>query len=400
MGLYKSSEVKNNQGDHVAANFKPCAIGDLQTPSLLLDPRRMARNIVRMRQQITRLGVGFRPHVKTAKCLEVISLLSDNGALPVTVSTLQEAEQLAQVGYRDILYAVGMIPNKIARVQALRDRGVDIKVIVDNPEAAAALSAAAVVSDNPVPVLIEIDSDGHRAGVKPDDVEALRTTAANLSGGVCLGGVLTHAGGSYSSHSQDEIRGYAERETRAVVDAAEALRKGGYQVDIVSLGSTPSVLFSDDMTGVTEARAGVFVFFDLVMAGLQVCDVDDIAISVLASVGTVQADRGRFIVDAGWTAMSRDRGTSVQKVDQGYGLVCDIAGRPIPDLIMTEANQEHGVLALREGSTQSLPDLGIGDLVRILPNHACATAGQHAAYSVIDEEQGGVVDRWSRFGGW
>ena len=35
---------------------------------------------------------------------------------------------------------------------------------------------------------------------------------------------------------------------------------------------------------VTELRAGVYVFFDLVQAGLGVCGVDDIALSVLATV--------------------------------------------------------------------------------------------------------------------
>ena len=98
--------------------------------------------------------------------------------------------------------------------------------------------------------------------------------------------------------------------------------------------------------------------------------------------------------------MSRDRGTASQPVDQGYGIVCDVHGKPYPDLIMTECNQEHGAIALRPGSTATLPKLTIGDLVRILPNHACATAGQHGGYLVTDEARNVIVDRWLRFGGW
>ena len=145
---------------------------------------------------------------------------------------------------------------------------------------------------------------------------------------------------------------------------------------------------------------GVFVFFDLVMAGIGVCAVDDIALSVLGSVIGHQREKGWIIVDAGWMAMSRDRGTARQKIDQGYGLVCDLHGRPIPDLIMADANQEHGVLAMRPGSSESLPELPIGSMVRILPNHACSTGAQHTAYQVVRGEADAVEATWPRTGGW
>ena len=61
------------------------------------------------------------------------------------------------------------------------------------------------------------------------------------------------------------------------------------------------------------------------------------------------APEGWIIVDAGWMAMSRDRGTASHAVDQGYGVVCDAAGRVIEDLLMVATNQEHGILALRPG---------------------------------------------------
>ncbi|HXO96630.1 MAG TPA: hypothetical protein VN857_08610 [Chthoniobacterales bacterium] len=80
--------------------------------------------------------------------------------------------------------------------------------------------------------------------------------------------------------------------------------------------------------GVTEVHAGVFVFFDLMMAGLEVCSIDDIAISVLATVLGHQPGRGWIITDAGFMALSRDRGTARQEIDQGYGKVCDIEGKP------------------------------------------------------------------------
>jgi D-serine deaminase-like pyridoxal phosphate-dependent protein len=169
---------------------------------------------------------------------------------------------------------------------------------------------------------------------------------------------------------------------------------------VVSVGSTPTAHFAGSLDGVTEVRAGVFVFFDLVMAGIGVCEIDDIALSVLGTVIGHQPEKGWILVDAGWMAMSRDRGTAKQKIDQGYGLVCDIEGRPVGDLILSDANQEHGIITVRPGSDAQLPDLPIGTRVRILPNHACATGAQHEAYQVVRSDSDKIEAVWPRFGGW
>src|SRR5690606_33373784 len=122
--------------------------------------------------------------------------------------------------------------------------------------------------------------------------------------------------------------------------------------------------------------------FDLVMHGLGVCDLSDIALSVMCAVIGHQKKKGWVITDGGWMAMSRDRGTARQSLDQGYGVVCDQDGTPIPGLIMKDANQEHGVIVHRDDASLT-PMLPIGTLLRILPNHACSTAAQHASYAVV-----------------
>lgn len=165
------------------------------------------------------------------------------------------------------------------------------------------------------------------------------------------------------------------------------------------MGSTPTAHFAEDLTGVTEMRAGVFMFFDLFMTGVGVCKVEDNALSVLATVIGHQREKGWIIVDAGWMAMSRDRGTARQAVNPGYGLVCDVNGQPYPDLQLADAKQEHGILAIRMGSGAALPDLPLGARVRIHPNHACATGAQHASYKVVADRRD-VVATWPRLSGW
>jgi D-serine deaminase-like pyridoxal phosphate-dependent protein len=131
-----------------------------------------------------------------------------------------------------------------------------------------------------------------------------------------------------------------------------------------------------------------------------VCAIDDIALSVLATVIGHKPEKGWILVDAGWMAMSRDRGTARHPVDQGYGLACSIDGVPYPDLIVVETSQEHGTLAVRPGSGAKLPHLPIGARVRILPNHACATGAQHDQYHVVRSGGREVVATWPRVRGW
>jgi D-serine deaminase-like pyridoxal phosphate-dependent protein len=373
-------------------------LNDILTPALVLDEGRMSRNIERMRRRLEGLGVGFRPHVKTCKSVPIARRMMPTPGGPITVSTLKEAEQFASHGVTDVLYAVGITPGKLPHVSELRARGCDLAVILDSLEAAEAVSAHCTANACEVPVLIEIDADSHRGGVKPDGPELIGIGRA-LTRGASLRGVMTHAGGSYDCRSAEAIAAMAEQERAAVVLAASRLRASHLPSPVVSVGSTPTATFARNLSGVTEVRAGVFVFQDLVMAGLGVCAVDDIALSVLVSVIGHQREKGWILTDGGWMAVSRDRGTAAQPVDQGYGLVLDANGRVVPGLVMTGANQEHGILARRDGGQIDWPAFGVGTRLRILPNHACATAAQHTEYLVVRESTA-ITARWPRFSGW
>ena len=372
----------------------------LTTPCLILDEARMTRNIRRLADKAAALGVTLRPHLKTAKSTEVARRVLTDGVGPATVSTLAEAEVFADAGVHDILYAVGITPQKLPRVLALRDRGCDLVILIDSIAQARSVAAAARAAGKPIPALIEIDSDGHRGGLRAGDTDLIEIGQLLHGSGAGLRGVMTHAGESYGVSGWAAHAEFAAKERDATVAAAQALRAAGLPCPVVSVGSTPTAHAAEDLAGVTELRAGVYMFFDLVMAGIGVCDTDDIALSVLTTVIGHQHDRGWVLVDAGWMAMSRDRGTSAQAVDQGYGIACDIEGKIYPDLIVRQANQEHGIIALRPGSSATLPDLPVGARLRILPNHACATAAQHGSYHVIPADGSAQLRQWHRFGGW
>jgi D-serine deaminase-like pyridoxal phosphate-dependent protein len=229
---------------------------DLQTPCLVVDAARVEHNIARLHRRITELGVRLRPHLKTAKSVDVARMVMSSPHGPATVSTLQEAAQFAGAGVRDMIYAVGIVPDKLPRVLALREQGVDLAVILDTLPQAEAVAAASREAGAPIPALIEIDCDGHRSGILPTDQKRLIGIARALRQGAELRGVLTHAGGSYAARGTQALQKAAEEERRAVVSAANILRKAGFPSPVVSVGSTPTAHFAVDLTGVTEVRAG------------------------------------------------------------------------------------------------------------------------------------------------
>ena len=371
----------------------------IDTPAALIERTRMQRNIERMQQHMNELGVRFRPHVKTSKCIEVAKAQREAGAQGITVSTLKEAGQFFAEGFTDILYAVGMAPHRLPHALELRRRGCALGILTDSVASAKTIAEFGRENGEAFDVLIEVDTDGHRSGIKPEEDALIEVGRVLHEGGMRLGGVMTHAGSSYELDTPEALKAMAEQERSGCVRAAQRLREAGLPCPVVSVGSTPTALAADALDGVTEVRAGVYVFFDLVMRNVGVCTEADIALSVLTTVIGHQADKGWAIVDAGWMAMSRDRGTQKQKRDFGYGQVCDLEGRVLGGYVLGGANQEHGILS-REGE----PDMDIearfpiGTRLRILPNHACATGAQFPEYHALSQD--GSLQTWGRFHGW
>jgi len=369
----------------------------MDTPIALLDVKRMQRNILRMQRQADALGVSLRPHVKTHKCAEVVSAQMAAGARGITVSTLKEAEYFFTQGIHDILYAVAMAPHKLPQALALRRQGCALTLITDSLAAAQAIVDFGQLHGETFAVLIEIDCDGHRSGVKPQAPLLLEISRLLHEGGM-LAGVLTHAGESYGLDTPEALQAIAEQERARCVAAAEAIRDAGLPCPQVSVGSTPTALSAVSLEGVTELRAGVYVFFDLVMHNIGVCRQDELALSVLSTVIGHQPEKGWIITDSGWMAMSRDRGTQSQKRDFGYGQVCTETGEVIDGLLLGSANQEHGVASFSEGSVDVREAFPLGTRLRVLPNHACATGTQFERYHALLEN--GDVQEWQRLRGW
>jgi len=363
-------------------------LADLPTPCLVLDRTILVHNLSVMATALNRHGVPLRPHMKTAKSIDVarLALMGQPGG--IAVSTLAEAEYFTGHGITDILYAVGIAPQKLNRVATLNASGAQIIVVTDDPAAAVAIAGHPFAPR----ALIEIDSGEERGGISPDD-DLLIELAVRL--GPSLVGVMTHAGHSYAAQGVHDITGIAEMELTSVTRAAQRLRQAGYRADIVSAGSSPTALHAGSLSGLTEVRAGVYMFGDLFQAEIGTHPPDAIAVTVLASV--IGRRPGRVLVDAGGLALSKDRSTEATPNDYGFGLALDIAGQPsYGRAIVRRAYQEHGVIEVDPAHPIDLP---IGGKLRIAPNHTCMTTAAHDRYFVVD---GGheLVAVWHRVNGW
>ena len=383
-------------------------LSDLDTPALILDRRRLEANLARMSERARALGVDLRPHMKTAKSAEVGRLATAGHSGGITVSTLKEAEYFAEHGFTDVVYAVGVSLDKLARVARLQAQGTRVTLLTDNLGVARGIGARAAELGARFEVLIEIDTGDGRAGVAPDSA-ALVEIGRALHGAedVDLRGVLTHAGQSYACRKVAEVQEVAEAERAGAVRGAERLRAAGLPSPVVSVGSTPTAVHARGLDGVTEMRPGVYVFNDVFQAQIESCAMSDIAVTVLATVTGHQRARGEVVIDAGGLALSKDRSTAAAPHDVGYGLVVDLAcGDSLPELQVARVSQEHGVVAAMgaaRGTTGGgdLPfdALPPGARVRVLPNHACFTAAAYEFYYVVD---GGdeIVAEWPRVNGW
>ena len=381
-----------------AADRPPQPLRDLQTPALLIDELAVRANCRAMLERTARAGVRLRPHLKTAKSAAVARLATGGGD-GLTVSTVAEVAYFARAGYRDLTYAVGIVPGKIDALAAIcRETGTHTTLILDHPATAAPVAARAAECDAAFDVLIEIDTGGRRGGVLPGsdillDLAQAIAAAPNLR----LTGVLTHAGHSYHAHSPAEIEAIAEDERRGAVTAAARLRAAGFPCPVVSIGSTPTILRGRSFEGITEVRPGVYTLFDLTQFCLGLCALSDIAASVLATVIGHNRSAGALVIDAGALALSKDISASEFRPDIGYGLVQSLPGTAPSGggLCVRDVYQEHGLVGPADGSEPDWSKHPIGSRLRILPHHVCMTAAAFDEFHVVDRN-GNVCAVWDK----
>jgi D-serine deaminase-like pyridoxal phosphate-dependent protein len=249
-----------------------------------------------------------------------------------------------------------------------------VRISLDSYEVAKAASDFFAKRKQKLNVLLEMDNGFGRCGLQSLEEACVLADRIGDLPGVELIGVMVFAGHSYRTTNTSQLIQIGRGEGSQAVDVAASLKARGHNIHEVSVGSTPTTPYAARVEGVTEARPGVYVFMDQKQITLGSATLEECALAVLGTI--VSHPRpDRFIVDAGLKALSGD----TFGLDN-YGLLLDY-----PQIKVNWASEEHGVIQLRP--EQSIPNLQIGDKVRIIPDHACGTTNMHDSLFVVRGEQ-------------
>ncbi|KAI9901948.1 hypothetical protein N3K66_003765 [Trichothecium roseum] len=385
----------------------PRGVGALPTPSLTLSLPILKRNIAAVHQDVEKLGIGFRPHVKTLKCLEVTRMMLDNGKYRgIIASTLTEIRgvlPLVKEGLLDeCVYGIPFYPGVLPQLLDLRKQ-VKIILMIDNEQQITLLEQQTPQSERPWDVFVKLDVGSHRAGVRSHS-EALRDlvrAASSSPRAVSVYGFYCHAGHSYGGRTREQAEETLQVEIDSVLDAAKLLSSSDNKNLVVSIGSTPTAHVIASMKATIpnnvklELHAGNFPVHDLQQVSTGVIRDEDQAALLRAQVCSVYPERNEALINAGAVAISRETGGGFS----GFGRV---AGQPGWGVV--RMSQEHGILGLDDDDGgapgERVEDrFRVGQDVSLRVNHVCITAAAFYVYYVLDGDDK-VVDAWVPWKGW
>lgn len=333
---------------------------ELTTPSVIVHLDIAERNIETMAQRLKQAGIAHRPHIKTHKSIALGRKQVEAGAIGITTAKLGEAEVFAEAGFDNILVAYPLLgQDKLQRFAALHER-ITVITTMDSMEVARGLSSVGAQTNKPVQALIEIDLGMHRCGVQPENAVAFAEEVRRTLPGVEIVGLMEYNSLVRKEKTDDEKRAALKSQYAVVSSVAEELRNAGFRMDIVSAGSTVAATYPDAVQGVTEVRAGSYIFQDATGVSIGIAKEEDCAIRIVATVVSTPYP-GHASIDAGSKTLTSDGAHG----RTGYGIV---VGHP--DVVISSLNEEHGYLQF----DPSKDTFKVGQRIEIIPNHGCVVS--------------------------
>ncbi len=350
----------------------------LDTPCILIDLDVAEKNIVRMQEKADKYGVFLRPHIKAHKIPELAHMQLRTGACGISASKISEAEAMAESGIDDIFIANQIVTEtKLNRLAAL-SRQIKVSVGLDSLIGARMLSEVFSAAGCPMDYLIEINSGLDRCGVLPGEKAVRMFKAIRNLPSIRFKGIFTHAGHVYSKNSLKEVKNVSHHESAVMSETTKYFQEMGVPSEIVSVGATPTMKVWQGHEGVNELRPGNYIFNDVMQVSLGVAGLEDCALTVLATIIS-KPEPNRAIIDAGSKVFALDKGAHGNEMLKGFGMVLG------KNAAIDRLSEEHGIMSI-----DPREDLEIGDMVHIIPNHACTVVNLFdRAYGVRSDQ---VVD--------
>jgi D-serine deaminase-like pyridoxal phosphate-dependent protein len=355
----------------------------LSRPTLLVDEDKCRNNIERMAAKAKSSGVLFRPHFKTHQSAAVGEWFREYGVDRITVSSVEMAEYFAAHGWLDILVAFPVNVREIVAINRLA-ADVSLHLLLESVVSARFLHENLKSKTG---VWLKIDTGNQRTGLSAGSItEIMKVTGIiSRSEKLTFNGFLAHDGHTYSAKSREEIVSIHQRSVTLLNNLKKEIEKD-FHVPLISLGDTPSCSIIERFEGLDEIRPGNFVFFDVMQYALGTCSLNDIAVAMACPVVAIHRQRNQMVIHGGAVHLSKEfldmdglkhYGLVVLFTEQGWS-------EPVPDCYVQSVSQEHGII---HASDELLETINIGDLVGILPVHACLTASLFRHFCLLDGRQ-------------
>jgi len=352
----------------------------LSRPAFLVDEDKCRNNIEIMALKAKASGIGFRPHFKTHQSAAIGEWFRDHGVEKITVSSIGMAEYFASHGWRDILVAFPVNLREISAINQLA-RKVLLQLVVESASTTTFLKDHLTAQAG---ICIKIDTGARRTGLMPGNLTEITNILQILtrSENMTFNGFLTHDGHTYTAGSREEIVSIHQHSVALLNSLKKEIEKD-FQVPQISLGDTPSCSIIERFEGLDEIRPGNFVFYDVMQYALGACSLQDIAVAVACPVVAVHRERNVLVIHGGAVHLSKEY------LEKGglkhFGLMVPLTangwGEPVPDCYVQSVSQEHGIV---HASDEFLKTINIGDMVGVLPAHACLTASLFRYFYRLD----------------
>ena len=335
-------------------NVKRALSINSETPFMAIDLDQTKGNIHKF-QEIARNGRKLlRPHSKTHKIPYLAMLQLKAGAVGVCVQKVSEAEVMYSGGVNNILLSNEVVDRrKCDRIARLSRDGCTISVAVDSYEGARNLSESAGYLGQTIEVLIDVNIGMDRCGVDPDSVIDFYSLIKKLKN-IRVKGIMAYDGQVHSP-DPEERESMVNRERKTVLELYNRLKQLDSNVQILTVGGTPSSEIWSRFEEVTEIQPGTYVFYDMHCREMGLCQMEEISMGVVCQVMSKKLDE-RIVLDAGYKSVSLDQGVYPVAVN-GNGIV----GKVI------SMSEEHTVIKPEQKNIE------LGSKILLLPYHSCTT---------------------------
>ncbi|MEM2926674.1 MAG: alanine racemase [Candidatus Bathyarchaeia archaeon] len=314
-------------------------ISDLDTPAVTAELPILEKNIRDMAAHCKELDIPLRAHIKTHKIPEIAHMQIASGAIGICCQKLGEAEVMVAAGIKNVLIPYNIVGRqKVERLLRLVKRAT-ITVALDSEATAIGIAEQAKEEGLEVPVIIELDTGGHRCGVQsPEEARHLARKIVKLPG-LSFQGIMTHP-------SLPEAEPFIRH-------TVEMLKADGISVNIISGGGTGLEAISKAI-GCTETRSGSYAFEGMKRINRTTNPPNPVT-CVLRVICTVVSTPtpNRIIIDGGMKTFA-----SYPPTPYGY-IVED------PNAKIYAMSVEHGHVDISTCSTK----FKVGDRISVIPLH-------------------------------